>query len=87
MTAKEAIKYFERILLHVDMRSITGLEAEEAINMAISALEAQERAESLYQMACERINAVDAEPSKYDLGRISALADATGHTAQSFSPD
>ena len=42
MTAKEAIEYFDRILLHVDMKSISGLEAEDAINMAISALQAQE---------------------------------------------
>ena len=59
----------------------------EACDAAISALQAQERTESLYQMACERIDAVYTEPSKYDLGRISALADATGHVMQAFNPD
>ena len=62
-------------------------DVHEARDMAISALEAQERTESLYQMDCERIDAVYTEPSKYDLGRISALADATGHVMQAFNPD
>ena len=42
MTNQETIRYFETLLTHVDMRAVSGLEAEEAIQMAISALQAQE---------------------------------------------
>ena len=42
MTREEAINYFETLKTHVDMRSITGLQAETAIDMAIEALKAQQ---------------------------------------------
>ena len=58
----------------------------EAVDMAISALQAQERAESLYQMACERLDK-KRETTPYELGRLSALSEVTGHVAQSFNPE
>ena len=41
MTREEAIKRFETLLLHVDTDCVMGMETTEAINMAISALKAQ----------------------------------------------
>ena len=66
-------------------------EVAEAYNMAINALKFQERAEDLYDMACKRCDKQrETDPPSviaYNLGRLSALGDVTGHTAQSFSGD
>ena len=60
---------------------------KEVYGLAINAIEHQIRAEELYNMACKRADENTGNMSKYELGRLSALADVTGHTMQSFSPD
>lgn len=60
---------------------------KEAYELAINALESQIRADELYHMACKRADENPENMSKYELGRLSALADVTGHTMQTFSPD
>lgn len=42
MTREEAIRCFEKLLLHVDTNAVMGTETTEAINMAIKALEQPE---------------------------------------------
>lgn len=85
MTNAEAIGILAIVVETAKGRCFVTDEAiSDAYGMAISALETQERTESLYQMACERIDK-KREVSPYELGRLSALADATGHVAQAFS--
>ena len=86
ITYKEAADIVRRIRYYMEGGELWTDAEFWAMDKAISALEGKEMAEKMYQMACEEIDK-NRETTPYKLGRLSALADVTGHVAQAFSPD